>query len=472
MKKPKLTTYPQMLKGEKGQGWTVVSGGIRGIITQSDLEGKLLVVPDGEGVVERNLRAWEMAGARWSPFQSIGKLAERNDVTPGALRAAEDYRLGFNLQRMSPSLFATQLSKGRVEPEAIEGYIEALRVDDPQMMEEFPLVMAELARTEGLARLYGGLKAKQLEVEKVSGEEAKILASGISGVVTQMRQLEKAAEELMGKQLRRSFPAFARSVELAKILMNFQETMTQQAKGLREQMVAARTNKACSKEMKDLKDEKGRSDKHKVRESPIIQAFGKMSIRVPPLVMPLKAKNKIARHRVTEEGILPFQLYRLHVDGRIFLDPRKQRGGTVLVDISGSMGLTPEQVYEFVLKCPGATIAQYSGTGRRGELVVVAHKGRIAPKGTIGDGFGGNIVDGPALEWLGRQASPRVWVSDTQVTGVGDTGSHKLREICLAHAARYQIKIVTEFDPLVVARALHTSSRKLLAKIKKENPYG
>jgi len=33
---------------------------------------------------------------------------------------------------------------------------------------------------------------------------------------------------------------------------------------------------------------------------------------------------------------------------------------------------------------------------------------------------GGNIVDGPALEWLAAQAEPRIWISDGVVTGVND----------------------------------------------------
>ena len=37
----------------------------------------------------------------------------------------------------------------------------------------------------------------------------------------------------------------------------------------------------------------------------------------------------------------------------------------------------------------------------------------------------GNVVDGPALHWLSQQKSPRVWVSDGEVTGVNDrTGAN------------------------------------------------
>jgi undecaprenyl pyrophosphate synthase len=103
--------------------------------------------------------------------------------------------------------------------------------------------------------------------------------------------------------------------------------------------------------------------------------------------------------------------------------------------------------------------------------VVVAHKGRIAPRHLIGKSHGGNIVDGPALEWLSHQPRPRVWVSDTQVTGVHDMGSTELRKVCLDWCVKHQIKVVTAFDPITVARSLHSSHRKLVARERKRNPY-
>ena len=46
-----------------------------------------------------------------------------------------------------------------------------------------------------------------------------------------------------------------------------------------------------------------------------------------------------------------------------------------------------------------------------------------------------NMIDGPALEWLTRQSSPRVWLSAGGVTGVGDVqGTENRRyaeELCV-----------------------------------------
>jgi hypothetical protein len=469
-KSKKLTTFPQMFEGEKGEGWTVVSEGIEAAICRTDLEGKVLVVPGGGDVYERNGRLHELSRARWSPHQSLGDLAAKNEVDPAALMCAEDFRLTFNIERASKSLFVSQFSKGQFSQEEILELAARVEVDRPETTMAAPLIMAALGNTEGAKVFLNALRDKMEDEPKTS--EGEIKSEAWKHILNLTAQVEPKGKRLMEASLRRSFAGFPKSIELAKILMELQETCQSISSGCREELRNLKGNKGSKEmEMKRLNPDEAHQEKHKIQKLPIIQHFGKMSVKVPPMVMPVKAKNKIARHRVTEEGILPFQLYRLHIDGKIFLDPRKQRGGSVVVDISGSMGLTPDQVYEFVLKCPGATIAQYSGSGTTGELVVVAHKGRIAPRHLIGKSHGGNIVDGPALEWLSHQPRPRVWVSDTQVTGVHDMGSTELRKVCLDWCVKHQIKVVTAFDPITVARSLHSSHRKLVARERKRNPY-
>jgi hypothetical protein len=62
-----------MMEGPKGEGWVVVNGGIEGLVQQTDLAGKILVVPDGYTVQERNIRLKELAGARWDPHPESGE---------------------------------------------------------------------------------------------------------------------------------------------------------------------------------------------------------------------------------------------------------------------------------------------------------------------------------------------------------------------------------------------------------------
>jgi hypothetical protein len=466
-RKKNLTTYPQALPADKGEGWTVINSGISALIQKTDLAGKVLVVPDGDGVRERNARLKELAGARWTPHQSIAKTAEKEKVDPSCLRAAEDFRLTFNVSRASRGLFVDQFSRGTVDPTVLRKFAEQVEITRPETVRAIPLVMAALGKTEG-ARVF--LQQLEAKFEPGKGLVAEIKNATLKQMLELAKEMETKGQKLMESHLRKSFAGFPKSVEFARILMDAQDQMEGMSKACQEEVRAAQGKKTQQIELKKLTA--GQTEKHQIKEAEQNEGYGKMTVKVPPLLMPVKAKNKIARHRVTEEGILPFQLYRLFLDGKVFLDPRKQKGGSVLVDISGSMGLTPEQVYEFVLKCPGATIAQYSGSYDSGDLVVVAHKGRIAPRHMIGAGLGGNIIDGPAVGWLAKQARPRIWVSDTQVTGIGDRGERHLRERTMAFCQKHQVKIVTKFDPQAVSLALHASHRKLLAKIRKVNPYG
>lgn len=458
-----LTTYPQVLDGAKGDDWKVINSGIEAIVSKSDLEAKVLVVPDGDSTIERNQRLLEMARARWSPHQSLAVLAERNDVPSEALEAAEIARLGFNIHKASNAIHTIQYSKGIIDPETIEKLFEEIECDDPKSVKGLPLLMAAVFNSEGSHRVKTEINKRREELASRTDEASKVKLAGWKRIQSHLVGLENAIKARLTDNLRRTYAGFPRSVEIAKLLVDFQEGLQGDAQATRDQLGELKKGKATTREVQALK----REGKGEGKAQPIVSKFGKMYTKVPPMLMPAKAKNRIARHRVTEEGILPFQLYRLNIDGKIFLDPRRQRGGTVVVDISGSMGLKPEDVYEFVLQCPGATIAQYSGRYNDGDLVVVAHKGKIAAKDLIGNGLGGNIIDGPALEWLSRQPKPRVWVSDTAVTGVGDRGSAELREICLSWCAKHQIKIVTKFETSEVVRALHTSHRRTIARAKK-----
>ncbi|NOT29441.1 MAG: hypothetical protein HOP15_03225 [Planctomycetes bacterium] len=59
----------------------------------------------------------------------------------------------------------------------------------------------------------------------------------------------------------------------------------------------------------------------------------------------------------------------------------------------------------------------------------------------------GNIIDEPALAWLAQQETPRLWISDGGVTGVGDTASAPLQQRCqeIVRRARIQrVKTVEE----------------------------
>jgi hypothetical protein len=101
------------------------------------------------------------------------------------------------------------------------------------------------------------------------------------------------------------------------------------------------------------------------------------------------------------------------------------------------MKLTPADIAAFARAIPAGTIAAYSGIGDHGIIRVLARQGKIANGTEAYEMLGGNVVDGPALRWLGQQQSPRYWVCDGYVTGVND----KFTKACTSEAQKIQSTI-------------------------------
>jgi len=165
--------------------------------------------------------------------------------------------------------------------------------------------------------------------------------------------------------------------------------------------------------------------------------WGLMQVQTPPRLR--RVNGYIGRGKIaSEEGTLPRYLYRHLVDGRVFQRVRRRRGGTVLIDCSGSMSLETSDLKRILEHSPGACVAAYSGNDRDGVLRILAACGRQVEDRWIAAPAGGaNVVDGPALQWLSKQQKPRIWVSDGQVTGIHDRmsaiNSLECMDVCRRH---------------------------------------
>jgi hypothetical protein len=109
-------------------------------------------------------------------------------------------------------------------------------------------------------------------------------------------------------------------------------------------------------------------------------------------------------------------------DTRIF--EKKNMGGTVMIDASGSMCLDDKVLYDFAMDVPMGTVCYYSGGAMPedgnvppegvGHLVVYAHKGKV--RRDTGNELpfrgGDNLVDYNVLLWLLKQPKPRYFVTD------------------------------------------------------------
>jgi hypothetical protein len=163
-------------------------------------------------------------------------------------------------------------------------------------------------------------------------------------------------------------------------------------------------------------------------------------MRIKPIQL-YSFKHKKNREAVaTLEGSVLCYPHRYSTDRTIFRKVKRNRPkGTILVDQSGSMGFTQDDLNTLIKVSPMAKIATYSGHFKGGELRVVAAHGQRADYKDLEPYGGSNVVDGKALEWLTNQPEPRVWVSDGGVTGVNDTPAVTLRQFCLNLLVKHKI---------------------------------
>jgi hypothetical protein len=148
--------------------------------------------------------------------------------------------------------------------------------------------------------------------------------------------------------------------------------------------------------------------------------WGELMFSYPPLSVGIRSAMNALRpkpgfcgaFRYPQRAILPV------MDGRAFGQRQRCLGGTVLLDGSGSMGLSGKDIEAMIDQRPALTVAMYQGSGTKGMLYVLARNGKRVKE--IPHYGCSNVVDGPALKWLGKQRRPRVWVSDGGVTGERD----------------------------------------------------
>lgn len=188
--------------------------------------------------------------------------------------------------------------------------------------------------------------------------------------------------------------------------------------------------------------------------------WGDMEIVPPSLTERVKTPPAARRYRVTDEGTRFRSPHRFPIDRRVFGASRRIPGGTILVDCSGSMEWSEDDLESIIAQAPGATIALYGGYGTAyGELKIAVRNGRRDPSVT-GAGDGNNLVDGPALEWLASQPGPRIWISDGRVTG-----THGITADCLADAHRIEragdiLRVERGIDAAAVLADVHGAMRK------------
>ena len=160
--------------------------------------------------------------------------------------------------------------------------------------------------------------------------------------------------------------------------------------------------------------------------------WGKMEIMTPPMSVNLRSRINHGRaYRPMEYGYNPKYINRYLVDKKIFKQKQRVKGGTILIDASGSMSFSGQDILEIMMMLPAVNIAMYNGNWEKGWLHIIAKNGmRVDDKYLDEYTGGGNVVDGPALRWLAEMPERRIWVSDMKVFGTGEhsNGYNLLRD--------------------------------------------
>jgi hypothetical protein len=171
-------------------------------------------------------------------------------------------------------------------------------------------------------------------------------------------------------------------------------------------------------------------------------------LKIERLPMPKQTRGNIGKKRTASNvGKSPRRLHRYMSDPekRIFDKTSHGLGGVVVIDASGSMSLSQDDVRLLVEASPGATVIAYSYSGEENPNAwVLADKGRMVD--TLPRMGNGNAVDFPAIEWAvkkkQRSNSPVIWVTDGGVCGPHQGYSERLAMQCINFSLKNRIIVL------------------------------
>jgi len=410
-RQPKPTPYA--IIDTNGKTWLPTNG------MASLVERKLLVPLLAEA---RSVARHELAHVKWSPLR-LPKVAH----DPRFLMAVEDARINLGLRYIGIPVElgeAERASVGRLAAHDLDtrdllGFV--LRAVAAQGTNAEECVLQPLAERAPAVRDLAFRHVRRVRIELLRARRVR------RKPVASFRVARRLAAEL-ACALAQELPALGYSAEFPTTL-------------------AYAGARCCVGHGPEGRERKG--DKADDKSSGGAGVSGELRLVLAPLVhsTPSIRGGRRGRARATSEGSLVRYPFRWPIDGALFRRSSRVRGGTVLIDTSGSMSLDAAGIDRILVASSGAAlIALYSGHDRLGELRIVARDGRRADARDLVPFGRGNIVDEPALQWLSRQAGPRLWISDGGVTGIGDTASVALHRRCQEIVARGGIRRVKTID--------------------------
>lgn len=418
--------------------WSVEQGSpVRGQ-AWAELDARRLRVPYGDDAASRIIRAHELMHVRVSPLDTANAVQSFDDVSAESVISAEEFRVNTLLQRAG---FDTDDLRDGSESTAGE------RLTERGDWNEAVRFLGAIAGTKAASDFLRGVKRADPEWAKALGEIQKAMK----------KVVRKARTESLGSVhpaggLPAGFAQYTHA--LAKIL----EIATEAGKPDPD-----------TGEEKEIDAEEIKS---KVGNRTVASAKGGKF--ADPIIDPIPLTRRVAGHMgrkrvATNVGRNPRRVNRMLVDPerRVFDRKIKGKGGVVVIDQSGSMGLDDDALWAILSAAPGCTVIGYShrpsSTDGTPNIWVLAQDGKVCAK--IRKGNGGNGVDGPALE-LGikkrkSKTDPFIWVCDGIVTDEKDHSHNALTELCARIVVKEKIHMVRNTSEAVEALQQVKSGKRL-----------
>lgn len=437
--------------------WTAEECAPKRGVARTDVIGRRIFTPVGDTPLERVVRAHEMMHAKITPAEDIDKWVKRQIATFESLQAVEEIRVNYGIECAGFDL--GELTDGN---EDADGEYAAVNGEWRRAV----LFAVATAGTAGGKRFLVGVRRHN-----------KTWADALQKIQKHMwKQIVGAHTGKVGRRRYRTENIFSTETDkdsgLAPRGFLWTERWAEYVDRLAEIPPKDASDKGKSKKSKDDDEDGDEEQEVSDDESQTISDKGSETYdetlrRTKPLAQqrgslnwgkliwgkaPLTAvsKGRLGKRRVAMPyGRNPRRIGRLYTDPqrRVFDHERKAKGGIVLIDGSGSMSLTRENVLDILKVAPGATVAIYSdmdeGAGKEPNIHVIAKDGKCVKENDM-PAFGcGNGVDLPALEWAVEQRktkkTPIVWVTDGGVC-VPDGGfDHRLVLACVKTAKKHNV---------------------------------
>lgn len=398
----------------EGGRWEVKAGSSQRGEAFTDFGNKRLVAPVVDDETARVIRNHELTHARISPAnEGEFQVLADSGLTERVIHCAEEFRvntvlkgLGFDVDLLSDG------SEGKSgERLSKEGSVEAWN--------EAVAFSTALLGTKAYNKFVAGIRKHQpewaTELKEIGKQVKKDLGWALDNP-TVLGSTEKVVVDTDEAGNEITLPA------------GFDRYTRQVAQRLsRSLRVPESEAKAEIKEaIKDGGKVIGKTEGEKYGTGYGKNVFAPLILDNLPLTVPVSGYVKQKR-KSTNVGLAIKYPDRLLTDPhrRIFTQKRKVKGGIVVIDQSGSMDISQEDLEQVLREVPGALVIGYShkpnSTDGTPNAWVLAKNGKRVKE--VRDGNVGNGVDGPVLDFALTQRKgkePVVWVCDGQVTGAND----------------------------------------------------